>query len=142
MDLVSTLVWATGPGAGIVIKAALDWLIGEMADKGRSPSPKTRRRLSYLVSLSLPSLIIAVLIPLGHVYDFAEHLTAILSAFGVSQVVHGESNLATGTDQRVEAVFAKPAAVVTVPKIEAARDVLLGMAPVPPVVRDDGEEVK
>lgn len=98
--LKELLTWALGPGAGIAVYAVVGWLAREWADEGKEISPKTKRRLSYLVSLLLPSGLygLLLLLPDMGAYQWWTHALYVLAAFGVSQIAHGERELPGGSD--------------------------------------------
>lgn len=103
---IQVLNYALGPGAGVVVKRVLDWLIGEIEDPDTVPpkkvSPRTKRRLSYVVTIVVPSVLYGLLALSTWQWNWAAFAMNILSAFAVSQVVHGEQNLQTGAQMRAE----------------------------------------
>jgi hypothetical protein len=95
---VETLKWLVGPGAGVAVKAVMDWLIRELSDDDKRPSPKTARRLTYLVSFVVPSAAYMLLAWITGEYRIEQHVMAILAAFGVATGMHGERNLPNGAE--------------------------------------------
>ena len=95
-QVIDLLTWAIGPGSGVVVAGFMTWLITEMSDGENGPSPKTKRRLTYLVSLLLPSILYGALAWLSGQYNPVAHITAVLAAFGISQGIHGEKYLLSG----------------------------------------------
>lgn len=97
------LYWLLTLGMGGAIKKTMDWLLQELRDgflwiPAGDVAPRTKRRLTILVTALLPSAFYAAysLWPITcEVYSATSHLTFVLAAFGVSQVWHGETKLAT-----------------------------------------------
>jgi hypothetical protein len=99
---VETLKWLVGPGAGVAIQWIMDWVVKEATDEGREPdkkpSPRTLRRLTYLVSILVPSAAYLLLAWMTGEYRLDQHVVAILSAFGVATGIHGETKLPNGAE--------------------------------------------
>ena len=83
-------------GCAPLIKGLLDRIKEEV-----EPSPKTTRRLAYLLSVVAPSVVYLLLATLQGVYEWPAHLLAVIGAFTGSQIWHGERELPSGAEVRV-----------------------------------------
>lgn len=91
--LVLILKYLLGPGSGLAVK----WVVDKLKEEF-NPSPKTTRRLTYLVSGLVPTVVYLLLAWLTGAYEPATHILAIFAAFGISQVWHGEQSLPSGKE--------------------------------------------
>ena len=97
-QVAQVVLYLLNGGLGAAIKFVMDWLINELKESGRNPSPRTRRWLTYAVCTALPSVLylLYTLALRAAPYDVWGHLLAISSAFAFSQVVHGATELKAG----------------------------------------------
>ena len=101
--LAQLILYTINSGLGAAIKFIMDWLIRELKESGRDPSPRTRRWLTYGVCFVLPTVLYTAYILLTQMpYSLAGHALVVFSAFGVSQAVHGVQNLPTGAQVRAQ----------------------------------------
>jgi hypothetical protein len=87
----------------LAVKNVTDWIIAQLDDRpGVQPvSPRTQRWIAWGVSAALPTVLyLAYTVGLSFDdYHVETHLLAILAAFGVSQIMHGQQ-LPNGTQVR------------------------------------------
>lgn len=111
--LQTAILAALSGGCGVVNKWLLDKIV-EWKDEDQEPiSPKTRRRLALLLSALTPSALYAFLALMGWAtYNVGEHAGYIVTAFTAGQMWHGERELPSGHDlkvqERLDAVFNEP----------------------------------
>ena len=89
--LLDILNYALGPGASIVVFATVNWIITQLTDSGHQPSPFAARWISYGASVLVPTALYLLLVWLsGEPFNVATYILAVLSAFGLSQFIHGQ----------------------------------------------------
>ena len=133
LQLLIKLVLFGAPA--LAVKNVTDWLIGQLNDRpGKDPvSPRTQRWLAYGVSFVLPT-VLYLIYTFGfkfEAYAVETHIMAVLAAFGVSQFMHGITDLPSGDQVKAEAVAAKGTVV-------APLDGTVYVAPAASVIRVGG----
>lgn len=88
----------------------ITWLMDQLKQEF-TPSPKTARRLTLLLSVVAPSIVYGLLAAIQGLYEWPAHLLAIVGAFTGSTMIHGEKTLPTGAEQRVDELLAVPDAI-------------------------------
>lgn len=92
--LLEILKYALGPGSALVVYAVVNFIITQLTDSGHQPSPFGARWITYGMSVLVPSALYLLYVGLsGEVFNVATWLLAVLSAFGLSQFIHGQSAL-------------------------------------------------
>jgi len=93
MELEQILTGLIAVGCVPLISFAMEKIKEEF-----EPSPKTTRRISYLVALVIPSIVYGLLALTKMEYEWTAHLMAVIGAWTGSQVLHGETKLKTGKE--------------------------------------------
>ena len=102
-QLAVAIIAILAAGSGVAIQLVMNQFLKWREEEGHEVSPKTKRRLSILFCLTIPSALYLLAVWLSEeiVYVFAYHVTYVLGAFLAQQAVHGETKLMNG--EQVEA---------------------------------------
>lgn len=93
--VLAIISYLVGAGAGVGVKATVDWLIEQMGNK---PSPFATRWITYFVSFAYPTVLYLSFVYLSNYiepteFNIGTYVLDILAAFGVATFVHGQQDL-------------------------------------------------
>jgi hypothetical protein len=92
--VIAILKYALGPGAALVVYWVTNWFIQQLTDSGHQPSPFKARWINYGTSIAVPTILYGILVLLANTpWEWATYILAVLSAFGLSQFIHGQTSL-------------------------------------------------
>ncbi len=95
-------------GCGVPIKFVMDQIIKWRAEDNKPISSKTKRRVTLLLGLIIPSIIYGVVVALGNEYGVAAHILYMVGGFTSATALHGEIELPTGAEERTAKTFGPP----------------------------------
>jgi hypothetical protein len=93
--LLQAIAYLLGPGAGVAVYLVVQWIIQQLTDAGKQPSPFASRWIGYGVAVALPTALYALFLWLAaEPFSVATYIIDVLTAFGMGTFIHGQRDLA------------------------------------------------
>lgn len=103
-QLITMILSILAAGSGVVIQFLYNQYLEARKEKGTEVSPKTKRRVAFLLCLLVPSGLYAAALGIAYIvvypleYSLGAHAGYIFAAFTAMQLWHGETKLPSGKD--------------------------------------------